>query len=367
MRWPIILLLGVLLLELAPDGVAEENPSEKQKLIQLYDEYKTVLKNGSSDKSIPLAVEIYNLSRRIYGEKSKIHATAVFNLAQVQSHFTNYEEAAHLYQQHLDILEHLETPEDETYLFKFGLLAQTYRQAKELKKAVVWGKKALNMAKSLELPPEKIAPYELDLGRTYYTTFGKGGMAARYFEKAYSHFVDAYGEDHIKVADALFWQAKVDFYYHDSEKAAEKFERVRMIFERELSNGHHLIWELYGLLVGAYVEMGDAEKATQRSIAAAEHRPEGFDKEVISLFKVAPEYPYSAMLKGIGGHVIVEFTVTETGEVEGIKTIDGENIEIFEEAAHNVAAKFRYVPSLQNGKRVKTEGILHKITFEYRE
>lgn len=79
--------------------------------------------------------------------------------------------------------------------------------------------------------------------------------------------------------------------------------------------------------------------------------------------KVEPVYPPRALKRGIEGYVIVEFTVTKEGRTKDIHVVEASHTAIFDRAALQAAAKFRYKPMVINGKTVEVPGVLNKITF----
>ena len=90
--------------------------------------------------------------------------------------------------------------------------------------------------------------------------------------------------------------------------------------------------------------------------------PLDFDREIDPLYKIPPIYPRSALAVGKSGYTIVEFTVDEFGQTEDFKIIETTD-KVFNKASIKALSKFRYAPSIRDGKRVRTEGLKHKITF----
>jgi hypothetical protein len=94
--------------------------------------------------------------------------------------------------------------------------------------------------------------------------------------------------------------------------------------------------------------------------------------------RVAPYYPRNCLSVGIEGEVQVTMVVDESGRVSDLQVNeirnwrDGNKKEIndkpcrkeMEQAAVKAASQFRYIPALQNGLPVVSEGIWSTITFE---
>ena len=103
------------------------------------------------------------------------------------------------------------------------------------------------------------------------------------------------------------------------------------------------------------------------------------DGEYLPIVKVAPEYPRRALVEGLAGWVIVEFTVGKAGTVidpvvidhcaiqqkevnEAPECVDRPN-SIFDRSALTAARKFKYKPKVIDGETIETAGVRNKITF----
>ena len=86
------------------------------------------------------------------------------------------------------------------------------------------------------------------------------------------------------------------------------------------------------------------------------------DGEYLPIVKVAPVYPARAASRGLEGYVIVEFTVTRTGTTKDIAVVESTS-SLFERAAVDAAAKFKYKPRVIDGEPVEVPGVRNKITF----
>jgi protein TonB len=88
------------------------------------------------------------------------------------------------------------------------------------------------------------------------------------------------------------------------------------------------------------------------------------DGEYLPLVKVAPIYPRRALNRGIEGHVIVEFTVTEHGAVRDARVVERvPDSGLFDAAALTAVEKFKYKPRILDGSAVAVTGVRNKITF----
>lgn len=86
------------------------------------------------------------------------------------------------------------------------------------------------------------------------------------------------------------------------------------------------------------------------------------DGEYLPIVIVAPQYPARAAQRGLEGYVIVELTVTPTGSTKDIIVVESTS-SLFERAAVDAAAKFKYKPRVIDGEPVEVPGVRYKVTF----
>lgn len=104
------------------------------------------------------------------------------------------------------------------------------------------------------------------------------------------------------------------------------------------------------------------------------------DGNYLPIVKVQPVYPRTALVRGLGGWVVLEFTVDKIGRVidpvvldncamlfqPGVECEDQPN-KIFDQSALRAAVKFKYKPKVEDGVAVATYHVRHKIVFELDE
>lgn len=87
--------------------------------------------------------------------------------------------------------------------------------------------------------------------------------------------------------------------------------------------------------------------------ALAAPGPEGLGNMLTPIVRIPPAYPLEARRKKIEGWVRLEFTVTETGAVEGVKVKSAEPAGVFEEAAIASIAQWKFRPAAEDGKPLR--------------
>jgi len=93
--------------------------------------------------------------------------------------------------------------------------------------------------------------------------------------------------------------------------------------------------------------------------------------EYLPIVKVPPEYPSTALSRGIEGYCTVVYTVTETGATrdpvpipDQCVTKDGKPTSVFNRASVKAASKFKYKPKVVDGKAIEVPGVKNKFTYE---
>ncbi|MDE0421555.1 MAG: M56 family metallopeptidase [Gammaproteobacteria bacterium] len=84
----------------------------------------------------------------------------------------------------------------------------------------------------------------------------------------------------------------------------------------------------------------------------------------LPIVKVAPIYPAPALANNVEGHVLLEFAVTTTGAVRNPVVLEAEPPGVFDQAALDAVAKFRYKPTVMDGEAVEVTGVRNRVIFE---
>ncbi|MFQ5659960.1 MAG: energy transducer TonB [Gammaproteobacteria bacterium] len=87
------------------------------------------------------------------------------------------------------------------------------------------------------------------------------------------------------------------------------------------------------------------------------------DGDYLPIVKVQPIYPRRALSRGIEGYVIVQFTVTKQGTTKNAVIVEAKPKGVFDKAALQAAAKFKYKPRVVDGQPIEVPGVRNKITF----
>lgn len=78
---------------------------------------------------------------------------------------------------------------------------------------------------------------------------------------------------------------------------------------------------------------------------------------------IKPQYPEQAKREGIEGYVVVQFDITNTGEVSGARVIEAEPANCFETAAIDAVKQYRFSPNSSTSETVTIRGAVNKFVF----
>ncbi|CAH7103059.1 Ferric siderophore transport system, periplasmic binding protein TonB [Vibrio chagasii] len=90
----------------------------------------------------------------------------------------------------------------------------------------------------------------------------------------------------------------------------------------------------------------------------------GTNQQAMPLSRVEPRYPAKALKRGAEGHVIMSFTIDETGRPIDIQVTDANPRRMFEREAMRALKKWKYQPKVVDGKAIAQVGQTVKLEFK---
>lgn len=84
---------------------------------------------------------------------------------------------------------------------------------------------------------------------------------------------------------------------------------------------------------------------------------------IVPVFRIAPDYPPSALRRGIEGYVDLVFDVAPSGKTENIRILAAEPEGVFERAATRTLAKWKYKAPVEDGVAYGQKGMTTRISF----
>lgn len=87
------------------------------------------------------------------------------------------------------------------------------------------------------------------------------------------------------------------------------------------------------------------------------------DGPLVSIIKVSPNYPASAISKGLEGWVLVQFDVTPLGNVSNVVVLETSHA-MFNKSAKAAALRFRYKPRVVDGVAQTVRGLRNRFVYQ---
>lgn len=85
--------------------------------------------------------------------------------------------------------------------------------------------------------------------------------------------------------------------------------------------------------------------------------------DYLPIAQVAPQYPRNALVQGLEGWVLVEFTIGTEGQVKDPRILQSEPPGIFDESALSAVKRFRFKPRTIGTTPVEVSGVQNRIKF----
>ena len=89
----------------------------------------------------------------------------------------------------------------------------------------------------------------------------------------------------------------------------------------------------------------------------------GADRDAVPLVRINPTYPPRAAANNIEGWVRVQFDIAASGGVTNVVAVESEPGTVFDAAAVDAVARWRYNPSIVEGRPVERVGMQTLIRF----
>ncbi len=82
------------------------------------------------------------------------------------------------------------------------------------------------------------------------------------------------------------------------------------------------------------------------------------------IVRIQPNYPVDAARDGIEGWVQLQFTIDASGKVRDVEVVDAQPKRIFDREARRAMLRWKYKPTLVNGKPVEQSGMSVVLEFK---
>ncbi len=331
----------------------------QQQFKTAYQSYKSSLNSNDLTHQKTAAKEAYELGRKLYGDTH-------INSAKLA---LNYVVSRHKLKE-LSQNDELESFIASVYREKYG------NHSKELidlyyllSKSVGWeDKEQYNdyINKSLKLAaeakphaPALTAATQLIMGKDLINT---GDRRGKIILEALEYFDSTFPSNDKRVVEAKFWAGKYYLSFEKRNNAIEVLTSNLPVFEKVKGATHPLELATHAFLVQAYEGKRMSDEATKHCQAIGSMTPWDDSQEATPIYRVNPKYPIDMARKGKSGYVVFEFTITDIGTIDDIKTLEYEG-KAFIKEGKLALEQWRYAPKFVDGKAVAAEKQTLRLDF----
>ena len=96
------------------------------------------------------------------------------------------------------------------------------------------------------------------------------------------------------------------------------------------------------------------------------HAIDRSEQEFIPLLRIEPQYPAAARTQRKQGYVIVEFSLSEEGDVVDARVILAKPTGLFTTSALEAVRRWKFEPQLVDGKPSRREGLRVRLDYKLR-
>ncbi|MEE4462928.1 energy transducer TonB, partial [Azotobacter chroococcum] len=149
----------------------------------------------------------------------------------------------------------------------------------------------------------------------------------------------------------------------ERKREQQRIERQRLEQEQREQERQRREAEALAQRQAESAERASAERVRAAAEAAERSRAEAASRQYLPIAKQAPDYPESALDRGIEGDCTVGYRVNPLGRVENPQVV-GDCHPLFVRPSLAAARTFRYQPRIVDGQAVAVPDV--KNTFHYR-
>ena len=341
--------------------IASANNSVKlqQQFKAAYQSYKTSLNLNDLTQQKTAAEEAYELGRKLYGDTHINSAKLALNYVVTLHKLKEFKHS------------------DELESFIAQIYKDTYgEESKELidlyysfSKSIGWNdnskrkrylSEALDIAdEAEEKSPLLAAATRLSIGKEYINLGSKKGKVVL---KALDYLSNKFPKNDTRVVEAKFWAGRYYLSFEKRNNAIEMLTSNLPIFDKIEGATHPLELATHAFLVQAYEGKRMPDEATKHTLAIGRMTPWDDSQEATPIYRVNPRYPLDMARKGISGYVVFEFTITESGTIDDVETIEYDGKAFIKEG--KLALKqWRFAPKFVDGKTVAAKKQTVRLDF----
>jgi TonB family protein len=359
-----IYLAFAILIVLSGNGISLAGQNEDMAAFDLaYTQYEEYYSQGALSQSVQAAERAYQLGERLFGAKSEDFANLAYNYANNLSQLGNFEDSIAVYSDSLKAFEAVHgknSMELAPALMGLGHASAYMNNNRTMKKSF---NRVLKLAeKSFGKNSAEFGWYSVKAGVDI-LNLAEDRTGEKHLRTGFKALQSTLGEGHARTGFAAYHLGTHELAGEDFESARDYFLSTLNSFENPWEPQNRLQLSTHALLIHAYEELGERDKATRHCLAIGRMTPFESNQDYFPIYKVAPRYSNKAINRGSEGFVTLEFTVDESGFIQNPVMVASEGHKDFEKAAYEAAGMYRYAPRFVDGSPVSVDGVQNRFTF----
>ena len=329
---------------------------------QAYSEYARLVDEGHYRASLPFAKRGFELGEQLFEPTHENRVALTYNYGWNLVKVKEHQAAKPVLKKALELYEALYGKDSDALIPVLMDLGHAHTLLYDSSQQTKYYRRALRLAaKHSGRDSVAYAQRSLDAG-IYILEESRARGAQRYLKDALDILTKELGTEHPRTGVAAFYLGKLNLANKRHGSARDNLLLALKSFERPDEPSNAFEMGTHAFLVQVYEELGESAEATKHCLAIGRMSPARESQDHQPLFRLAPTYPSLQQRRGVEGHVIVEFTIDDSGFVKDA-VVDSSTRGGFEKSALAAVEKWRYAPRFENGVAVSTPNIRTRIGF----
>lgn len=327
--------------------------------MKTYRAYNQAYHQGDMDRAEALAKKTLEMAVKELGPNHEKIPVLLINLGHVELLRGKYDDAEKYLAEARTKIKHGQKDSESSLLTIHEDMARIYAAKKDLDKARGEIKDAIaERSKSHGADDPLVAQLlsmeaQLDIADQDYDSAGK------LIDQGKQIIEKKFGKDDNRVAEFLSMQGDLAVIEKQLKKAEGLYLDAMAILKKNLVADDPNILALHQKLANLYIAMGSDKFADHADayIARAELR----EGAALPMFIIKPKLPAASDMNE--GWVLLNMTVTDSGRVKDLKVIESSTSRKVDEATLAAAAKWRFKPRIEDGKRLPQTNTRARVVF----
>jgi len=327
--------------------------------IKTYHAYNSAYQQGDMKRAADLAQKTLELAVRDLGPDHEKIPVLLINLGHVNLLLGKYDDAEKYLTEAGKKIKP-DQPDAATSLITIHEdMARIYAARKDLDKARQELEQAINLRSKKNGPDDPLIADLLSMQAQVDIAGRKYDSARRLINRGMQIVESRFGQDDNRVAQFQSMLGDLAVTRKDMKEAEDDYLRAMAILKKNLVADDPNILAMHRKLANLYIAMGSNKFASHADayISGSEMR----EGAALPIFIIKPNPPSGGNFDS--GWVLLDMTITEEGRVKDLKVVESNTPASIDRATLAAAAKWRFKPRIQDGKRLPQANTRARVVF----